>query len=111
MLNYLVQFEEALFRRIELDPDYLAERLLPFCQGSKFAELKGLALPPGRAGISNVYAGGLDALPPSAPETADTSARDGTFDSEGRPFWVAPLVAELGSVPRDDVRRHLLGVE
>lgn len=107
ILNYLGQFEEPLFRRIEEVPGYYSGELLPFCRGRKSlrAEFDGLDLQYGTTVDAAALSGGFES--PDAPEGKDDEPQRPT--GPRRVFHMSSLVVDLEEVDPATIEQHLLG--
>lgn len=101
VLHYLAQFEEPLYRQIEISPAFYNDQVVRFCLGMPFDDsfFRGLRLP---------YEMG-SSFSESSPE--DQKA---TEKLPPRRFWIAPLVKELADpaqfgveIPVPTLYRHL----
>jgi len=112
ILQYMAQFEEPLYRRVEQFPNFYNQHLLPFCQqklNKPHPLFDRLELPDGEPGVqADASSVGEEeesgAFPvPSTPErrtTNDNSTRDedGTKPQpEPRFFWISRLINELAT--------------
>lgn len=102
VLHYLAQFEEPLYRQIEISPAFYNDQVVRFCLGMPFDDsyFRGLRLPYEMTGGAVIEPPGGDVketekLPP-------------------RRFWIAPLVKELADpaqfgveIPVPTLYRHL----
>jgi hypothetical protein len=112
ILQYLAQFEEPLYRRIEEFPSFYADNLLSFCArapGASHSLFKGLEVPTDDAmpQLPDGQSSEPGNLEGPKPPPVDASK----FEPEPRFFWISRLINELGSelksIAPDDIRRHL----
>ncbi|MEW6127856.1 MAG: P-loop NTPase fold protein [Acidobacteriota bacterium] len=100
VLQYLAQFEEPLFRKIEQSPAFYSDELVKFCQQgySPHPLFDGLELPygtqqsPSESDKSGSLSGGSSAATP----TTDSAKKDEPKRlPEPRIFWISGIVKEL----------------
>jgi len=108
ILNYLGQFEEPLFRRVEIDPGFYSD-VLTFCQrgNSPHRHFEGLELSRQGREAAAAITGSLSMTDESSPSTAA-----GTTDKPPplpRLFHCGKLILEIGEVDLEEIQRHLLG--
>jgi hypothetical protein len=113
ILQYLAQFEEPLYRRIEQFPNFYADHLLAFCEKKPEAPhslFRGIELP------SEEQASTL--LNQQSTESGELGSTGSggkvdasKLDPEPRFFWISGLINDLGrdlkSISPEDIRRHL----
>lgn len=120
ILNYLAQFEEPLFRKVEEAPGFYSDRIVKFCRNGldNHPLFEGLELPYGPGGGGDASRGGFD-----TPTTTSTTPAAGEDISQGdkskksppvpRVFWISRLINELSNIEgpaisEETIRRHLL---
>ncbi len=117
ILQYLAQFEEPLYRRIEQFPHFYNQHLLPFSKGMQSKPhplFDGLEIPvEGAAAPVRSIAdesGALSGGTPPAPGTGDKTD-DNQPLPEPRFFWISRLINELAQdqkeIEPEAIRRHL----
>jgi len=109
ILQYLAQFEEPLYRRVEQFPDFYNQHLLPFCQqqvSKPHPLFDGIEIPatePGTAAMDESGALSGSAVTPVAP--ADKPLPEPRF------FWVSRLINDLAASQKtmdaEAIRKHL----
>jgi hypothetical protein len=121
ILQYLAQFEEPIYRRIEQFPDFYNQHLLPFCQGrlSKPHRLfDGLEIPSeeplGEAALPTTSVEESGALGIRVTDSIYLSSQtqdDTRPPAEPRFFWISRLINELArrqrTIEPQAIRRHL----
>lgn len=111
VLNYLAQFEEPLYRKVEEAPGFLQDHIYRFCKvgqstyrsGSLF---DGLELPYESPVTSEGFA-----LPNSPSSLLDDMEKKDLPSPSNRAFCISPLIKQLGdsvSLNREKVEMHLL---
>lgn len=119
ILQYLAQFEEPLYRRVEQFPNFYNQYLLPFCQRQVTRPhplFDGLEIPAEettvQAEIGTATEGEPGAL--GSPPTVITSTSeksDGQTLPEPRFFWISRLINEVAkgqkTIEPEVIRRHL----
>jgi hypothetical protein len=117
ILNYLGQFEEPLFRKVEEAPGFYSDQVVRFCRSgiSTHPLFDGLELPYGATAPMEEVTGGLEAPTSTAvqPPPSDTdSSQTPRPQPWPRVFWISRLVNTLASehvfVDATLVRQHLL---
>lgn len=111
VLQYLAQFEEPLYRRIEQFPTFYSDYLLSFCEkkpGDPHSLFKGMELPseePNPLGSQPTAETGDLSAPLSTP--VDVSK----LEPEPRFFWISRLINEIGmqqkEIKPEVIRRHM----
>jgi KAP family P-loop domain len=120
ILQYLAQFEEPLYRRIEQFPDFYNRHLLPFCKGQQDKPhplFDGLEIPSEEVSAHPSGALGSGASGALGTPAMGSPSAAGAVDSAGKPvpeprfFWISRLINELAAaqvtLAADDIRRHL----
>ena len=117
ILQYLAQFEEPLFRKIEQAPAFYSNELVEFCKTGYNAHplFDGLERPYEIAQTPQLSdkTGGLDDAPPlTVPNNAATADATKRLP-EPRIFWISRLVLEVvteyaSKMDEQTIRRHLL---
>jgi hypothetical protein len=119
ILQYLAQFEEPIYRRIEQFPNFYNQHLLPFCEQQVIKPhplFDGLEIPveePGAQAVAPVSAEESGAL--STTLTASVVSQEKKDDAptlpEPRFFWISRLISELAkeqkTIEPKVIRRHL----
>ena len=112
ILQYLAQFEEPLYRRIEEFPSFYSDHLLSFCTkspGAPHSLFKGLEVPTEDAMSQPPRAQSSEPGDLEGPKPPQVDASK--LEPEPRFFWISRLINELGTelknIPPDDIRRHL----
>jgi len=111
ILQYLAQFEEPLYRRVEQFPTFYNQHLLPFCQREVTKPhplFDGLEIP-----VDGPQLGGADetgALGNPIPEVSPEEDHDQPLP-EPRFFWISRLINELAreqkTIDAEVLRKHL----
>jgi hypothetical protein len=114
ILNYLAQFEEPLFRKVEEAPGFYSDRIVKFCRTwqDNHPLFEGLERPYGPGDAST---GGFDDTTPGSTTDGEPSGGDKGKPSPPvlRTFWISRLIRELSAIegaaiPEETIRRHLL---
>lgn len=123
ILHYLAQFEEPLFRKVEVAPDFYNDEIVPFCLSGFNAHplFHGLEIPyemskSGGDALNPEESTGFDPPPPpvTIPQESGAKKDEPKRMPEPRIFWIANLVRELSrnesgiKVDRKQILRHLL---
>ena len=116
ILQYLAQFEEPIYRRIEQFPNFYNQYLLPYCLSRKqepHALFDRLELPDEESQAET----GAYPLPPTPERSAasELPAAGGSIKPQPEPrfFWISRLINELATehkmikIEADEIRRHL----
>jgi KAP family P-loop domain len=128
ILQYLAQFEEPLYRRVEQFPNFYNQHLLPFCQ-QKVKQphplFDRLELPDEEPGMqAGAAASGLEAesgafqvYAPGERRAAGDDLTKGEDSAKPQPeprfFWISRLINELATeqkmikIESKEIRRHL----
>jgi hypothetical protein len=119
ILQYLAQFEEPLYRRVEQFPNFYNDHLLPFCQRQVTKPhplFDGLEIPaeePGAQATTPSAGEESGALSPTPTVTASPPAqKDDTQPlPEPRFFWISRLINDLAKeqkvIAPEAIRKHL----
>lgn len=116
ILHYLAHFEEPLYRRIELFPNFYNQHLVPYCQQlskSPHSLFDGLEIPSDEAvtyfAMGTEMESGALGSPPSR-VAADPEGEEQPLP-EPRFFWISRLIRELAQTQRQidatELRRHM----
>ncbi|MBI3651478.1 MAG: hypothetical protein HY231_10705 [Acidobacteria bacterium] len=117
VLQYLAQFEEPLFRRIEIAPAFYNDELVNYCRHGYSAHplFDGLELPYGMQinTPENDPSGGFDSPIPSGTEATSEPGGVAKKDEpkrlpEPRIFWVSRLVKQLMSERGDKLNEEFI---
>ena len=120
ILQYLAQFEEPLYRRVEQFPNFYNQHLLPFCQRqvTKAHPLfDGLEIPAEEPGAQATVAptAGNESGALSVTPTTLTSPPEKKDDAQPLPeprfFWISRLINDLAkeqkTIDPEAIRKHL----
>lgn len=117
ILNYLAQFEEPLFRKVEEAPGFYSDRIVKFSLNGQDNHplFEGLEPPYGPGGAGDGSKGGFDTTTPATTTGGESSQGDQGKSSSPvlRTFWISRLIKELSdiegaAIPEKTIRRHLL---
>ncbi len=117
ILQYLAQFEEPLFRKIEQAPAFYSNEFVAFCRSGYSAHplFEGLDRPYEMAQVSQAddKKGGLEDPTPTTIATTAASSDAPKRLPEPRVFWISRLVLEVvneygASLNEQTILRHLL---
>jgi len=125
VLNYLGQFEEPLYRKVEESPGFFRDEILRFCRDGRHSPqyqplFEGLELPyesarpepPAPAATSSA----VESFAVSVPRPEPPAETPEAPSPASRAFWIRDLVVSLEKEPtlllgRDSINRHLLRAE
>jgi hypothetical protein len=118
ILQYLAQFEEPLYRRVEQFPNFYNQHLLPFCQGQlnrPHPLFDGLEIAAEESvsatGIGSGYQSGALSAAPSSTGSGQLGNSDAQPLPEPRFFWISRLINEIAkeqkTIEASIIRRHL----